>query len=151
MLVVTPRGMSFLGANLVEDPTSSVLFSSSRLRSPPFLSQTHEASTSRLSIQAISTACLLLAAPPLPGPKTAQPGDSLFFPLAPWPQGTPVCLSQSISNHCCSRLQMCCPLLGPTRWLISIFPGSRPCWLARPEGRALPEDPTAQFLSLTPD
>lgn len=49
-----------------------------------------------------------------------------------------MCLSQSICNHCCSRLQMCCPQLGPTRWLISIFPGSSPCWLTGPEERAGP-------------
>lgn len=36
---VTPRGLSFVAANLVEDPTNLVHFSSSRLRSFPFLPQ----------------------------------------------------------------------------------------------------------------
>lgn len=59
------------------------------------------------------TACCLLGSPTpaWPGSGSARRPPSSALP--PWPWGTPVCLSQSISKHCCSRLQMCGPQLGP--------------------------------------
>lgn len=52
--------------------------------------------------------------PPFVCLNSPAPGDShIFIPVYFQP--------------CRSRLQMCYPQLGPTHWLISIFPGPSPC------------------------
>lgn len=111
---VTLRGH---GANLVFDPTSLVPFSSARLRSLPFFPRPKGLDLILYLAHPSNppAACCLLAAPALPDQGAAQPGGPPSSALPPGPWGTPVCLSQSISKHCCARLQMCGPQLGPAR------------------------------------
>lgn len=79
--------------------------------------------------------------PALPGQGAAQPGGPPSPARPPCPWGPPVCLSPSISNHCCARLPMCCPQLGPAPQLTSLFSGSSPCCLAGRRGELSPRTP----------
>lgn len=140
MSVCDPQGSALLSLQIQWSPSflphhhpSWMCFSSSRLRSPPFVVLPPPPRGQYLQIQHPDHPhCLPLPCPPPSRPASGQP-RILSARRPPF-----VCLSSPApgDSHifipvyfqpCRSRLQMCYPQLGPTHWLISIFPGPSPC------------------------